>query len=87
MDSKSRLYFSDDDPVDVPIGLESIGTEQVRLSGNPTVAASIEGKFVGRTVGGPQAVIGTWDLRSSGTNARIGTGDRIYGAFGAELRP
>ena len=85
VDSESRLYFEDDQP-----GLLTIrfGNQDQALSlhSDPTVSSSIEGKFLGRAPDGPQGALGIWSLRASG-DARIGVGDRLYGAFGAEFRP
>ena len=47
-------------------------------------AASIEGKFVGNSKDGPLAAIGLWTVESG---ARLGSGGRMRGAFGAEFAP
>ena len=67
---------------------ELSGTEpaRVRYSGSPQVDVPIAGdtvmagKFVGVSVDGPRAVIGTWKIMETG-------GVDIQGAFGAELVP
>ena len=86
VDSQNRLYFSDDNPSDVTIGFTRRTADLVSLSDDPSVAISIEGKFVGKTFEGPQGMIGIWTLRDSG-DTKIGTGDKVHGAFGAELEP
>ncbi|MYE06337.1 MAG: hypothetical protein F4Y04_03805 [Chloroflexi bacterium] len=86
VDSDNRLYFSDDNPSDATIGFTARSADPVSLSDDPSVAISIEGKFVGRTPADPQSTIGVWTLRDSGST-KIGTGDKINGAFGAELEP
>ena len=47
-------------------------------------AASIEGKFVGKSADGPLAAIGLWTVDDG---SRLGKGGRMRGAFGAELEP
>ncbi len=88
IDRQFRLYFSDPLPDVVGIELEGVAAPSVNLSSDPSVTASMIGKFVGRTPEGegPQAVIGTWTIRSSGSR-RIGTGDTIHGGFGVEVDP
>ena len=86
IDSQYRLYFSDALPEVRVIESGRIGAIPVNLSGDPSVTASLTGKFVGRTPVGPQGAIGTWTLRSNGSH-RIGTGDTIHGGFGAEIDP
>ena len=84
---RAEVSLSDDHQVELQIGFENVGIGRVNLSEDPSVTASIERKFVGGGPGGPQAVIGMWTLRSPGDNARVGTGDKIYAAFGAERTP
>lgn len=84
VDGDSGLYFADDQPGVVRIGLAH--WESVNLHTDPAVTAAIEGKFVGRSSDGPAGVIGIWSLRAGG-DARVGVGDKLHGAFGAELRP
>lgn len=84
VDSESRLYFADDLPGVVRIRFTN--RDYVDLHADPTVTAAIEGKFIGRTPDGPEGVIGIWSLRAGG-DARVGIGDKLHGAFGAEIRP
>ena len=84
VDSDSGLYFADDLPGAVRIRLAD--RNSVELHADPAVSAAIEGKFLGRSLDGPEGVIGIWSLRADG-DARVGVGDRLYGAFGAEFRP
>ena len=85
VDSESRLYFEDDQPGVLTIRIGNQDPALI-LHSDPTVSSSIEGKFLGRAPDGPQGAIGIWTLRASG-DARIGVGDRLYGAFGVEFRP
>ena len=85
-DSESQLYFSDDQLQTARIRFANPHEADIPITGDPTVSSSIEGKFVGNTLLGPQGVIGIWTLRRGG-DPRIGTGGRIYGAFGADLQP
>ena len=86
VDGESRLYFSEDNPRVAGIEFEDFSLDKVTTSAEPTAAMSVEGKFVGRFIDAPQAVIGTWTLRDRG-DARVGTGETLYGGFGAELTP
>ena len=86
VDGESRLYFSEDNPRVAGIELEGFSMDRVTISAEPTAAMSVEGKFVGRFIDAPQAAIGTWTLRDRG-DARVGTGETLYGGFGAEFTP
>ncbi len=86
IDRRFRLHFSDPLPEVVGVEVEDIGTAPVNISSDPSVTASMTGKFVGRTPEGPQAAIGTWTVRSGGSR-RIGTGGTIHGSFGVEVEP
>lgn len=68
------------------IGLTRGTADLVSPSDDPSVTISIEGKFVGRPTKGPQGTVGIWTLRDCG-DIKIGTGDRVHRAFGAELEP
>ena len=83
-DTENWLYFSDASPSKARLRLA--GFADVNLAVDPSVTVSVNGKFVGQLLDGPQGVIGTWILRDGG-DTRIGTGDKLYGAFGAELKP
>ena len=83
---KNQPQFSDDDPSDVTIGFTRGTADLVSPSDDPSVAISIEGKFVGTASEGPQGTVGIWTLRDCG-DIQIGTGDRVHRAFGAELEP
>ena len=85
-DSESRLYFSEDNPRVAGITFEDAGLGQVSIAAEPTATMSVEGKFVGRFIDAPLAVLGTWTLRDRG-DERVGTGETIYGGFGAEFTP
>lgn len=84
-DIGSRLHFSDSRPAHTMLTLASLDAA-VDLAADPSVAISFDGKFVGQLEDGLQGVIGTWTLLDGG-DTRIGTGDTLYGAFGAELLP
>ena len=86
VDSESRLYFAEDHSRVLRIGFANRGGDALKLDSDPTVTSSIEGKFLGRSPDGPQGAIGIWSLRDSG-DTRVGVGDKLYGAFGADFRP
>ena len=86
VDEEGRLYFSDQDPRIARIGFTNQGERGPLLSDDPSASVSIEGKFVGQALDGPQGAVGIWTLHRNG-DTRIGTGGKLYGAFGAELRP
>ena len=86
VDGESRLYFEEDQPRVVTIKFPRPEYEALGLETDPRVTASVEGKFLGSSSSGPQGVIGIWSLRDGG-DSRLGVGDWLYGAFGAELRP
>lgn len=85
-DTESRLYFSTSNPHKARLRLVDLFENEVNFAADPTVSVSIDGKFVGQLLDGPLGVIGTWTLRDGG-DTRTGTGDRLAGAFGAELKP
>ena len=84
-DSENLLYFAEAPPATLRI-LFADQSASVDSGSNPTISSSIEGKFLGRSPGGPQGVIGIWSLRDAG-ETRVGVGDKLHGAFGAEFRP
>ena len=86
VDSESRLYFAEDISGSLRISFTNRGDGDVDLGSDPTVTSFIEGKFLGRSPDGPQGVIGIWTLRDGG-DTRVGVGDKLQGAFGAEFRP
>lgn len=86
IDRQRRLHFSDTLPEVLGIEFEGVAALPVNLSGDPSVTASLTGKFIGRTPEGPQGAIGIWTLRA-GNSYRIGTGATIHGAFGVEIDP
>ena len=85
-DSAKRLFFSDASPAVARLRFATVRDADVDLTADRSVTTSIEGKFVGQHLDGPQGVIGTWTL-SAGGETTIGTGSTVFGAFGAELRP
>ncbi len=44
------------------------------------ITASLDGKFVGKTIEGPVGIIGTWNVQ----HANLGNGGTLRGGFGAE---
>ena len=86
LDAQNRLFFSDHVPAVARLRFENVREGDVDLTTDPSVTTSIEGKFVGFASDGPRGVIGIWTLLDSG-DTKIGTGDMLYGAFGAEVRP
>ncbi len=69
-------------------------TGEGQLNVDSTVAASVDGSFVGRNADGPMGLIGTWVIKSSSSSYpnrhQIGIGNTrapIYGAFGADVAP
>ena len=74
---RGRVRFADDDESQATI-----------LFGDRTASAtpdgaSIEGRFVGKSMDGPLGAIGLWTV----VDGRFGNGERMRGAFGAELDP
>ena len=86
IDGENRLFFSNSLPEHLGIHFENAMNSPVDLAPEPSVTASFEGKFAGRTAEGPQVAIGTWTLRS-GVTHKIGTGATIHGGFGVEIEP
>ena len=79
--SDGRVYFKEDGGSAGRVRF----VDQAKTEVAPDLAM-IEGKFVGQGLDGPPGVIGIWTVRDEG-DTRLGTGDILYGAFGAELGP
>ena len=58
VDTEDRLYFSDAVPAVARVRFENVREKDVDLTTDPSVTTSIDGKFVGLAVDGPQGVIG-----------------------------
>ena len=82
--SDSQLVFDD---ASTGSGLTLRPGDLRRSDARPTdVTTEVSGLFVGDSVDGPVAVIGSWSLATgAGATTIIGSGDEIKGAFGAEL--
>lgn len=75
------VYFANDDVSDARLRFVDSSRSDSELD-----SVAVDGKFVGQGVGGPPGVIGTWTSTDAG-DTRLGSGDTLYGAFGAELGP
>ena len=72
-----RVRFADDDKSQATIRFAD------RNASATPDAVSIEGRFVGKSMDGPLGAIGLWTV----VDGRFGNGERMRGAFGAELDP
>ena len=85
-DDKGRLGFSHRGVSAVKVQLADGGFIDLARSDTESRTASIDGKFVGTSLDGPLGAIGIWSIRDGG-ESKLGTGNMLRGAFGAELVP